>query len=107
MGKRKDNPERREWYRQQVETQMDYNTAPRMAPAYELLWDSVEETRWDGWAELREMLAERSDLAISTVDNMIRSCVNAGYLQVRGKYNRSTRVDNRDVRVIEWPENWR
>lgn len=85
--------------------------APRIAPAARAIRALLAESSgWHRYAEVVAVGVRASDLAVKTVDNLLRTAVFAGLIERRGEYERGFRgrpaVDMRAYRLIDWPEHF-
>lgn len=88
----------------------DPETAPRLAPAMQAI-KGLLYGAGSGWVRHSALLAgavRASDLAVRTVDNMVRRATTAGMIEKRGEYSRAGRgrkaSDTRAYRLADWPE---
>jgi hypothetical protein len=92
----------------------NFETAPRLAPAMRALRAVVAQAGAQGvpWTTATASALRASDVAVKTVDNLMRKMVDVGFLIRTGEYdkrfNRRSRSwsgrDNRRVALGDWPE---
>ena len=91
----------------------DYEIAPRLAPATRALRDALQDAGPGGlpWATAVASGLRASDVAVKTLDNLVRKMINQGLVLKRGeytrRYNRQARQwvvsDSRRLSLGEWP----
>jgi hypothetical protein len=86
---------------------LDPLKAPRLAPATQALRTLLAGTPSGvTWSEALATMLRASDIAVKTADNIIRQAISGGLVSRTGEYERKLRkanVDNRTLRLIEWP----
>lgn len=87
---------------------LDADRAPRIAPAVRAIRTLLADGEWHSWVSLAATGVRASDLAVRTVDNLIRRTVAAGVTEKRGESATTWRgrrsPDTRELRLIDWPE---
>jgi hypothetical protein len=103
---------RREDERRYLLSVTDPKLAPKLAPGMQALRSRLIEQGSLSWESAVATALRHSDLAVKTVDVMLRKLLMVGFLTKSGEYsrtyNRRTKnwvvTDTRTVRLVDWPE---